>query len=493
MDDTCGLSTAGPSPAERAGARAARNTAARGGAEIVGKLAALVLFAALAREVGEAGLGAFVFAFAFLQIAIVPVDLGYDRYLVKRVATERAAAPGLLWNVIALKLAWALPVGAAAFAVLLAMDAGSQSREVVYALAGGILLDSIARTVFSVFSAVERSELLAVSLVVQRVLAAALGLAALAAGHGVVTVAAAYTAGAGAGLALSLVLLRRVLGPLRPQVDRGRWRELTRTSRPFAVQDVFSVMLFKVDAVILSILATTAAVGRYGAAYRLFESTMFVSISMSGAFSPMYTYLGTQTQPSIRAVFQRSVKLAAAILVPVTVAFAALAGPLVRAVFGPDFEDAADLLRILAPSVVLLGVITLAASLFVSRHDPRAMVRVTAAMALLNVALNLALIPWLEETGAAIAMTVTEVLYCVVAVRMAVRAAGGVDWVPMLASPLAAGALSAIPMLLLDDHLAVALAAGAAMYAVAFIALERAIAPGDLSFARSLLRRAAQP
>lgn len=473
--------------------RAARNTAARAAAEIVGKLAALVLFAVLAREVGETGLGAFVFAFAFLQIAIVPIDLGYDRYLVKRVATNRGDAAGLLWNVVALKLTWALPVAAIAIPVLFATGADAQSREVVFALAGGMLLDSIARTVFSVFSAFERSELLAVSLVVQRVLSSGLGLVALAAGHGVVTVAAAYTVGAAAGLVLGLVLLGRVIGRLRPGVQRSGWRELTRNSRPFAVQDVFSVMLFKVDAVILSILATTAAVGRYGAAYRLFESTMFVSISMSGAFSPMYTYLGPQTQPSIRAVFQRSVKLAAAILMPVSVAFGVLAGPLVRAVFGPEFENAADLLRILSPSVVLLGVITLAASLFVSRQDPKAMVRVTAVMALLNVVLNLALIPSMDDTGAAIAMTVTVAMYCVASLWMAARAAGGVDWMPMLASPLLAGAACAIPMALLDDQLAAALAAGVAVYVAAFVLLERAIAPADLRFAGGLLRRMVQP
>jgi O-antigen/teichoic acid export membrane protein len=492
--DTWGLPTAGPSPAERAGARAARNTAARAGAEIVGKLAALVLFAVLGREVGQAGLGAFVFAFAFLQIAVVPVDLGYDRYLLKRAAIDRAAAGGLLWDIVALKLVLLVPVGAVALAALQLIGVGAQSRETVYALAAGVLLESLARTVFSVFNAFERGGLLAASLVVQRILASGLGLVALATGHGVVTVAAAYSAGAAAGLALSLALVPRVIGPLRPRVERRGWGRLTRASAPFAVQDVFSAMLFKVDAVILSIMVTSAAVGRYGAAYRLLESTMFVSVAMTGAFAAMYTYLGPDTQPSIRAVFQRSLKLALVVLTPVAVAFGVLAEPLARAVFGADFESAADPLRILAPSVVLLGVVTLAASLFVSRRDPRAMVRVTGVMALLNVVLNLALIPSLEDTGAAIAMTATEALYCVVALRLAVRVAGGVDWPATAASPVLAGALGAVPMLLLQPTgLVPALAAGVVVYLAALAALERAIAPADLKFAAALVRRALQP
>ena len=42
--------------------RVARNTGLRAAAEIVGKLASLVLFAYIARELGEGTLGDFVFA-----------------------------------------------------------------------------------------------------------------------------------------------------------------------------------------------------------------------------------------------------------------------------------------------------------------------------------------------------------------------------------------------------------------------------------------------
>ena len=89
------------------------------------------------------------------------------------------------------------------------------------------------------------------------------------------------------------------------------------TSAPFAVQDVFGALLFRLDAVILSLMATEAAVGRYGAAYRLLESTLFISWALNGAFVAMYAYLGRDTEPTVGAVFQRSVKAALVLLVPV--------------------------------------------------------------------------------------------------------------------------------------------------------------------------------
>jgi O-antigen/teichoic acid export membrane protein len=475
--------------AHDAGVRAARNTFSRAAAEIIGKLASLVLFAALARETGEAGLGAFVFAFAFLQVATVPVDLGYDRYLVRRVAHERAEAASLLVDVVTLKLVRTLPVAGVSVVLLEVLDYSAQAKHTVYALAAGMVLDTLSRSVFAVFTAYERSELLAASLIVQRFTTAGLGLVALAAGYGVVTVAAMYTIGAGLGLVIALVLLTRRLGLPRLRPLRSRWRKLTRESMPFAVQDVFTVILFKVDALILSLMATQAAVGRYGAAYRLFESTMFITISLAGAFSAMYTYLGPDTAPPLRSVFQRSVKLAMASLVPVAIVFGLLAEPLSRAIFGAGLEDAAASLRLLAPCVVLLGVVTLSASLYVSRLDPRPMVKVTAVMAAINVALNIALIPAFDETGAAAAMLVTEAAYCAVSLTMAARVVGGVDWLTTMAGPLLAGAIMVAPALLLADSLAPAMLAAGAVYLVALAALERMISPADFNFAAGLLRR----
>src|SRR3954452_17767844 len=91
------------------GRRAARNTLARGAAELIGKFASLVLFAVMARKVGQHALGAFVFAFAFLQIAMVPVDLGYDRWLIRRLAQDRDVTAGAAVEIFAIKLATAVP------------------------------------------------------------------------------------------------------------------------------------------------------------------------------------------------------------------------------------------------------------------------------------------------------------------------------------------------------------------------------------------------
>src|SRR5262249_56885855 len=118
---------------------------------------------------------------------------------------------------------------------------------------------------------------------------------------------------------------------------------------PYAADDVLTALLFKLDAVLLSILSTNVAVGLYGAAYRLFEATLSIDYSLAGAFGAMYAYLSHDTEPTISAVFQRSLKLALVTLVPFALTFGALAEPIVRLLFRQELIRAAPPLPLLAP------------------------------------------------------------------------------------------------------------------------------------------------
>ena len=477
------------SAGHRAGARALKNTSVRAAGEIVGKLSTFALFAVLARAAGQSDVGAFVFAFAFLQIAMIPIALGSDPYTLREIARDHAATDRLFWNVVALKLATAVPILAVAFVVLGAITDSTTTRDTVIALAPGLFVDLVAKTLHSVFNARERGTLLALSLVVQRAVTAAIGIAALAAGYGVVTVAALYSVGAALGLATGAVLLARHLGVPRWRVDPRRWARLAGQSWPFALQDIFGTLLFRLDAVLLAALATDAAVGLYGAAYRLLESTLFIAWALNGAFAAMYAYLTHESEPPIRAVFGRSIKVCLVLLAPVALAFGLLAEPIMRLAFGADFGDGAAALRLLAPVVVLLAVVTLCTSLIVSRLDPRVMVRLTAVMVTVNVALNVALIPPFDESGAAAAMLATEALFVVFAMRVASREVRGIDWASMFAAPAAAAAAMAAPLLLIGALPALALAAGLALYAGVYLVVERRVSPDDLEFVRVMLRR----
>lgn len=483
-----------PSPSSTAsnaravGERAIANTLYRSAGEIAGRLASLALFAVVARKLGENGLGAFVFAVAYLGFVMVVVDLGLDRYILRAIARDRTSADHLFFNVIALKLALAVPLFALGLLGLRLAGYSAQDQATTLALTVGVLADSIARTQAAIFSAHERGGPPSVADAVQRICSAGLGIVVLQAGYGVVAVALSYSAGSAIGVVIGFVLLHRTIGIPARAVSHRRWRKLTTASVPFAAQDTFSILLARMDTLILSVIATQAAVGRYGAAYRLFESTFFITYALTGAFSAMYTYLGPDSDPPLRFVFQRSLKLALVLLMPVAVAFLVLAGPICRLIYGAAFA-AAEPLRVLAPGVVLMGMVTLGVSLLVSRENPRRMIPLAAAMAGLNIALNLLLIPLYGDVGAAAAMLGTVIVYAAWVLRRADRAVGGIRLYVTLAGALAAGLAMTLVALLLHDTLFAALLTGGVMYLGVLIAVERVLSPSDVEFALNMLRR----
>jgi O-antigen/teichoic acid export membrane protein len=394
-----------------------------------------------------------------------------------------------LVSVLALKLRLAVPIVIVSLAAVILLGYEGQTRAAIFVLTPGLLMDSLARSFFSVFTAYERNELYALTRVVQRFAAAGLGLGALAIGFGVVAVTATYTAGTAIALLLSVALLRRYIGRIPLRLVPGIGRALARRSLPFGAQDFLGVLLARLDAVMLSLLATEAAVGRYGAAYRLLESTFFLTVAITGAFAAMFTYLTHDTEPTIRAAFQRSIKLSLAVMIPLAVGLAVLAEPFAQLVYGRDFASAAPALRLLAPAVVLISLVYLSSSLIVSRGSPTTMVAVVAGMVVLNVGLNLVLIPQYSDRGAATAMLVTELVAAPAVLWIATRRAGGMNWTSVLSGPLLAGAAMSVPMLMLQGTLVAAVAAGGIAYVATLLVLERLISPADLTFISNMIRR----
>jgi O-antigen/teichoic acid export membrane protein len=472
--------------ARAAGRRAVSNTIYLAGSEFAGKLATFAIFAVLGREHGETGLGIVLLALAYAQILMVPVNFGLDRYLLRQVSRDRVTAPELAGDTLALKVLIAVPVlviGLGGFAVFTS-DKGTVPAVILASL--GALMETLAATLSDVIVAYERGAIIARIVVLQRLLAAAFGITALASGAGPAAVSAAFAVGGAFLLVAAARAVRRRLGVRVAWPAPSRFRALAANARPFGIGDVLGVLLYRLDTLLLALLTTTAEVGVYGAAYRLFDATLFISNGLTSAFIPMYTYLEATTDPPVHAVYARSLKAALILLTPVALAFALTPDYLVTTLFGPSLADAARPLELLAPSVILLALWRLAGALVASRRDPRVLIVQGAGAVALNAALNLALIPLLGGRGAAIAMSVTMAVAALWVLLLAAPALERFRWAPLVVGPLTAAIGMGLVIVMAPGPEIVRLVGGAALYVALLLAVERRVAPEDLRFIRSL-------
>ena len=454
------------------------NTTYRLVADVGAKIASVALFVVMARELGEAGFGLFSFALALVTLVTAVADFGQDRILTREVARVPAALDDYLANTLALKLAVALPGLAVAAGVVAATGGDGKTQALVVLLGLGVIADLLTATCFASFQAFERMAFIPAVLVTERLVTALGGITALLLGAGVVAVAAVFLASAVLALGLALLLLVRRVARPRPEVRPSAWPALMRAAAPIGVAGVFGIVLFRIDTVMLAAFEPDAVVGHYGAAYRLFETTLFLSWAVGAAVYPLLSRSSRASEPPVGLVYERSLKLVVALTLPLAAGACVLSGPLVRLVFGAEYAEAGDALALLAPAIALYPISYVAGYLLVSQDRALTLTVTYALVAAENVLLNFVLIPWLSLEGAALGTSISELLAASILVAGSVRATGRPAWRRVLAGPALASALAAVPMVWLREEVVVA-AAGALVYLVVLVAFERAVFPQD--------------
>jgi O-antigen/teichoic acid export membrane protein len=472
------------------GRRIVVNTAYRSVADIGAKLLSLALYAVMARRLGPAGFGIYTFALSLVPILVTLGDFGQDKVLIREVARDRGRLDELFVNTLTLRVSLILPVILVAGAVGPLVGLDGDTRLVVLLLGLAWVLERVTSTCFAVFQAFERLGFVPIVLILQRGFAAAVGIGVLVAGGSVVAVAAVYLVSAALAAGVAVILLRRRVAQPRMRVDVSRWGPLMRAAAPIGIASTFSTLLFRSDAVILGVLTTSAVVGEYGAAFRLFETTLFLSWSVAAGVFPVFSRLTTSTDPPLSWAFERGLKLATALTLPLAVGAAVLAPGVIEVVYGPGFERSPEALILLAPAIALHPIGYVCGHLLISQDRQHVLTWTFGAVAAVNIAANVLLIPRFSLFAAAVTTSSSEVLLTGVLLLFARRQTGEIRWVRTMAGPCVAAVVAGVVMALLRASFPVAVAAGALSYAGVLLAVEFAAFPDDARALIGLSRRA---
>jgi O-antigen/teichoic acid export membrane protein len=468
------------------------NTGYRLFADVASKLASLAFFVVMARELGSSGFGVFTFALAFVILATTLGTFGQDVLLTREVARDHSRLGAYFANTLALKVVLATGSLTVAIGVAAVLGTDRVTLEALLLLGPAVSLELLMATCFASFQAFERLEFIPVALISQRFVTAAVGILALLQGAGVVAVCAIYLAGAALGFALALWLLLRKIARPGLRVEPGRWLPLMRAAFAIGLAGVFAVVFFRIDTAMLAAFEPKNVVGKYGAAYRLLEATLFVSWSVGAAVYPVFSRLNVTSVPPVARVFQRSLKLSVALTLPLAAGGLVLARPLIRLLYGASYGSAATALRLLTPTIALYPICYLTGYLLVSQDRQRVLTWVYGLVALENILANLVLIPWLSLNGAALSTSISQLLVAVAFVAVAQRTVGALDWRRIAAGPVVAALLAAGTMAGLHAYFGVAVAAGVLVYLVALVLFERLLYPEDARAVLDLVPRRAR-
>jgi O-antigen/teichoic acid export membrane protein len=227
-------------------------------------------------------------------------------------------------------------------------------------------------------------------------------------------------------------------------------------------------------------------VGWYSAANKYIDAVAWIPQSAMGAVFPALSLLAAGDRRRLVFAYEKSYKMLAILGLPLAVGAGVTAESIVHVTRG--FEQSIPALRILAPSVVLLFVNNAFIYTLTAINRQVDFTRLALFSLVVNVALNLALIPAYSYLGAAAASTLTEVAlfaggWWLLRRHLASLAVVG-SIGPVLGS---AAAMGIVVYLLRSWPLAVVIILGAAVYVVGLVGL-RAIDHEEWSIVRSGFR-----
>lgn len=365
-------------------------------------------FVLVARRLGSEEFGVFASVLAMVSILSPFAAWGWGNILIREVSRDRSCFP-VLWGqisyvtIVSGALLCALAVGTAAFffegtgpVALTAFVAVSELiffKLVIASSQAYQAVDRLARTA-SLYLIVSAARFVAALLLVSFTsIDTAVGWAGF------------YCASSALAAVASLALVTKELG--RPVFDRQSSRHDIWEGFHYTVTLSSASAYNDIDKVLLARLDTFAAAGAYSVAYRIVD---VVFTPIRSLLFASYSDFFRQGNSGIASGLALAVRLLKPSLSYALVAAGALliASPFLTAAFGPTFGESSAALRYLAAIPIFRAAQVFASDALTGAGYQRWRSSLQFTIAIVNVALNIVLIPILSWRGAAIASLISD-------------------------------------------------------------------------------------
>ncbi|MEO6796257.1 MAG: flippase [Candidatus Dormibacter sp.] len=391
----------------RLASRTLRNSVLVVGARALAKIGVFLVIVLLWRHLGDERYGRFAAMVVYVTLVGVIADLGLQTIFIRDVSRDHDLFRRYLGNLVSVRLLLAI----VALVVLAAALRVLSPALFPYTLAAFALLlttsySSLLRGVFYIRG---RLGYEAIAIVVEAVLLLILTIYAISRHASWDAFLWVYAASYLFTCLFTLAVLRwRWQEGITPRFEPRLLRALLLAGLPLALGFTITTIYAQLDIVLLQVLKNFQMVGWYSAANKYVDAVAWIPQSAMGAVFPALAMLSKGDHRRLAFAYEKSYKMLALIALPLAVGIAITAASIVHLTRG--FEQSIPALQILAPSIALLFVNNAFIYSLTAINRQADFTRLALVTLVVNVILNVGLIPPFGYLGAAVASTLTELV-----------------------------------------------------------------------------------
>ncbi len=312
-------------------------------------------------------------------------------------------------NALTLRLILSCTAIALGSAVSLLLPYEPDERLAIVVAGAPLALGLLNTSIVAVFQARLVMTRAVVGDVVGRAVALGAVVAVAASDLGFYAVMGAAAAGMLANLIVSFALSRPLLR-IRPLADMALWRSLLITSVPLGVALAINQLYFRADTFIISLFLPVSDVGLYSLAYRILELAAALGTVFLATTFPLISRYVQDSDPRLNEAVQSSWNLFVVAGVALAAGGAILAPGLVELAAGERFAGAATPLAILFTAGALGWVNGIFGYALIAKERQLSALWLNVTGLVVNVALNVILVPTYGIVAAAIVTVGCELL-----------------------------------------------------------------------------------
>ena len=388
--------------------RVAWNTGSQLMGKVVGSGAMLLVSILIAREFGSEGYGDFTKITTFGAFFYLLVDFGFNAVYL-RWQTENVERQTGWATLLGMRLVGGTILMFIAVAILSFLPQNENQgytglvRLGIILFTPTILIQGLIVSANAIFQKHLRYDLATLALTAGNIVAVLLVWGAvygLSSRVGVIGVTTSLLFGLCVTGVVSLVFIRHMECSIRLSLDKRIGKSLLVAALPLGITLLFNQVYFRVDSFVLALTRSTAEVGLYGIAYKMFELPLVIpTFFMNSVYPLMVTHTNRTNVDELQRMVKKSLTVLLVGSLLSTVIFW-IAAPLLTYI-RPEFAESIPLLRILTLGLPFFFLSSLAMWTLIALGKQKVLAFIYGSLMVVTVLADVVVIPPFGAMGAA--------------------------------------------------------------------------------------------
>ena len=383
-------------------------------AKVFSTVLALVSIGIITRYLGKDGFGDYATVLAFFSFFSALSDLGLYSISTREISRPGADEAKIMGNIFALRVAVSTLILLVSPLIVFFFPYSFDLKLGILIAAAAFLFSSSYQILNGVFQKNLAMDKVAAAELLGKIVQVAVILAAAKLGLGFSWVMSSLLFYMILSFGVVFFWSRKFL-KFSLQWDFSYWKKFLHESYPLGISAVITFLYFKLDTIMLSVMKSSSEVGIYNAAYKVMENITFFPSMIVGLIFPIMSEHIFSDFKKFEDIANKTLKVFLLMIVPLLAGTMFLADGVIRLIGGAGFSESAGVLRILIFALAGIFFSNFFNAALISGRQQKKLMIILGLAAVVNVSLNLTLIPRFSYLGAAWVSVATEVFVALAA------------------------------------------------------------------------------